>query len=150
MTASAKAFAERHAIRSENLGRLTSAYWRVVAIGAVFTLARFSEAFLVVRAHQIALPVAYAPLVLIGMNLVYALSAYPFGRLSDSVSHAKLLAFGLLPLLASATAGLLWDPLGAPATSLAGAGFSLAALTALLLREAIRAHKTEWPARHEE
>ena len=86
-------------IRRESLARLSSAYWWVVAIGAVFTLARFSEAFLVLRAHQSGLPVAYAPLVLIGMNLVYALSAYPFGRLSDSVSHSKLLASGLVVLI---------------------------------------------------
>ena len=185
-------------VRRENLARLTSAYWWVVAIGAVFTLARFSEAFLVLRAHQVGLPVAYAPLVLIGMNLVYALSAYPFGRLSDSVSHTKLLAWGLVLLIAadlalsrdghgwiafgvalwglhmgmtqgllaamvaeaappdlrgtafgcfnlmsgiallfaSGIAGLLWDSFGAPVAFLAGAGFSVAALAALLLREA--------------
>ena len=88
-------------VRRENLRRLSAAYWWVVAIGAVFTLARFSEAFLVLRAYQTGLPVAYAPLVLIAMNLVYALTAYPFGKLSDSVSHTKLLALGLAVLIAA-------------------------------------------------
>jgi MFS family permease len=73
--------------------------WWVVTIGAVFTLARFSEAFLILRANQGGLPIAYTPLVLIGMNVVYAISAYPFGKLSDSMSHAKLPALGLLVLI---------------------------------------------------
>ena len=79
-------------IRMENLRRLSRAYWGVVAIGAVFTLARFSEAFLVLRAYQLGLPLAYTPLVLIGMNLVYAACAYPFGKFSDSINHSTLSA----------------------------------------------------------
>lgn len=86
-------------IRRENLRRLSPTYWRVVAIGAAFALARFSEAFLILRAQQGGLPIAFAPLVLVGMNIVYALSAYPFGKLSDSVSHAGLLALGLAVLI---------------------------------------------------
>lgn len=86
-------------IRRENLCRLPAAYWWVVGVGAVFTLARFSEAFLVLRAQQGGLPIALAPLVLIGMNIVYALSAYPFGKLSDDMSHTKLLALGLTVLI---------------------------------------------------
>ena len=86
-------------ISRDNLKRLSGPYWRVVAIGAVFTLARFSEAFLLLRALQGGLPVAYTPLVLIGMNVVYALGAYPFGKLSDSVSHTTLLAWGLVVLI---------------------------------------------------
>lgn len=88
-------------IHWQDLKRLSGAYWWVVAFGAVFTLARFSEAFLVLRAQQIGLPVAWVPLVLVAMNLAYALSAYPFGRLSDSVSHIKLLALGLAVLIAA-------------------------------------------------
>jgi MFS family permease len=88
-------------IRRDSLKQLSRAYWRVVAIGAMFTLARFSEAFLVLRALDGGLAVAYAPLVLIGMNVVYALSAYPFGRLSDRMSHAKLLACGIAVLIAA-------------------------------------------------
>jgi len=88
-------------IRRENLRRLSGAYWSVVAIGAIFTLARFSEAFLVLRAQQGGLPVTFAPLVLIAMNVVYALAAYPFGKLSDRFSHHKLLALGLVVLIAA-------------------------------------------------
>ncbi len=83
----------------ENLRRLSRPYWWVVAIGAVFTLARFSEAFLILRAQQGGLPIALAPLVLVVMNVVYALAAYPFGRLSDRSRHAPLLCAGLLVLL---------------------------------------------------
>lgn len=88
-------------IRRENLRRLTKAYWWVVAIGAVFTLARFSEAFLILRAQQGGLPIAFTPLVLIGMNVVYAAAAYPFGRLSDRMRHDRLLALGLAVLIAA-------------------------------------------------
>ncbi len=86
-------------LRQENLRRLSSAYWWVVTIGAVFALARFSEAFLVLRAQQGGLPLALAPLVLVGMNIAYAASAYPFGRLADRASHSGLLALGLLVLV---------------------------------------------------
>ncbi len=95
-------------IRRENLRRLPAAYWWVVGIGATFTLARFSEAFLVLRAAQGGLPLAYTPLVLIAMNAVYAATAYPLGKLADSMSHATLLAAGLV-LLIAADAALAWD-----------------------------------------
>ncbi len=88
-------------IRRENLIRLGTAYWWVVAIGSVFTLARFSEAFLVLRAQQGGIPIAFVPLVMVAMNLIYSLTAYPFGKLSDSMSHRKLLTFGLLVLIAA-------------------------------------------------
>lgn len=91
----------RNPISRDELRRLGAPYWRVVVIGAVFTLARFSEAFLVLRALQGGLPVAWTPLVLIGMNIVYALGAYPFGKLSDQMSHTKLLAGGLVVLIAA-------------------------------------------------
>ena len=88
-------------IRRENMRRLSNAYWWVVAIGGVFTLARFSEAFLVLRAHEGGLSVALTPLVLVGMNVVYAVAAYPFGKLSDSMSHTRLLVYGLVVLIAA-------------------------------------------------
>ncbi len=88
-------------IQRESLRKLSRAYWWVVAIGAVFMLARFSEAFLVLRAAEGGLPLALVPLVLIGMNVIYSLSAYPFGRLSDRISHAWLLALGLAVLIAA-------------------------------------------------
>jgi MFS family permease len=88
-------------IRRKALARLGKAYWWVVAVGAVFTLARFSEAFLVLRASQLGIPTAWVPLVMVAMNLVYAASAYPFGKLSDTMSHRTLLALGLIFLIAS-------------------------------------------------
>lgn len=88
-------------IRWSNLRRLGSAYWWVVVVGAIFTLARFSEAFLVLRAQQGGMPVAWVPLVMVAMNFVYAVSAYPFGTLSDRMSHGKLLGLGLVVLIAA-------------------------------------------------
>ena len=88
-------------IKRENLRRLGKAYWWVVAIGGVFTMARFSEAFLVLRAHEGGLPLAFTPLVLVAMNIVYALSAYPFGKLADTTRHTSLLVAGLVTLAAA-------------------------------------------------
>ncbi len=88
-------------IRPENLRRLRAPYWWVVVVGAVFTLARFSEAFLVLRAQEGGVPIALVPLVMVAMNLVYAAAAYPFGKLSDTVDHKKLLGLGLLVLIAA-------------------------------------------------
>ncbi len=86
-------------ITRANLARLSPAFWRVVGLGGVFTLARFSEAFLVLRAQQSGMPLALVPLVMVAMNVVYAVSAYPFGRLSDRVSHATLLQGGFVLLI---------------------------------------------------
>ena len=91
----------KNPVRWDNLTHLGSAYWWVVGIGAIFTLARFSEAFLVLRAQHRGIPVALVPLVMVAMNLIYALSAYPFGKLSDRMSHMRLLTVGLLVLIAS-------------------------------------------------
>jgi len=88
-------------IRRENLRRMSASYWWVVGIGAVFTLARFSEAFLVLRAQQGGIPIAYVPLVMVAMNLAYSGSAYPFGRLSDRMNHGTLLSLGLMVLIAA-------------------------------------------------
>jgi predicted MFS family arabinose efflux permease len=88
-------------IRRESLKRLSTSYWWVVGVGAVFTLARFSEAFLVLRARQGGIKVALVPLVMVAMNLIYAASAFPFGKLSDRMSHKTLLATGLLVLAAA-------------------------------------------------
>ncbi len=88
-------------IRRATLVRLDRRYWWVVGVGAVFTLARFSEAFLVLRAAQLDVPVAFVPLVMVAMNVVYAASAYPFGKLSDTVNRSQLLAAGLVVLIAA-------------------------------------------------
>ena len=96
-----------HAARRANpiarasLRRLPAAYWWVVGVGGVFTLARFSEAFLVLRAQQVGVGLALVPLVMVAMNAVYAASAYPFGKLADRVPPRTLLAVGLAVLIAA-------------------------------------------------
>ena len=88
-------------LRLAMLNTLPGAYWWVVTAGAVFTLARFSEAFLLLRAQQNGLPDAYAPFVLVIMNAVFALTAYPMGKLADRIPPTRLLAAGLAVLVAS-------------------------------------------------
>ncbi|MPV69510.1 MFS transporter [Burkholderia sp. BE17] len=88
-------------IRRDVVKQLGARYWWVVAVGAVFALARFSEAFLVLRAMGGGVPVALVPLVMVAMNIVYALSAYPFGKLADTTSHTKLMVAGLVMLIAA-------------------------------------------------
>lgn len=91
--------ARTNPIKKENLKRLGVDCWWVIGLGGVFTLARFSEAFLVLRAHEVNIPLALIPLVMVAMNIVFSFTAYPFGRLSDSTSHRRLLQMGLVVLI---------------------------------------------------
>ena len=88
-------------VRIADLRLLPRAFWSLVAIGAVFTLARFSEAFLILKVNAEGLPLALTPLVLVAMNAVYMLAAYPLGSLSDRVSPRTILAWGLIVLVAA-------------------------------------------------
>ena len=85
----------------DELGRLGSAYWWLVTIATVFTLARFSEAFLILRAQSVGVPIALVPAVLVVMNVAYALSAYPAGVLSDKVGRMSVLIAGFVLLIAA-------------------------------------------------
>jgi MFS family permease len=111
--------AARSPIRRDELRRLGGAYWRVVAVAAVLTLARFSEAFLVLRAQEAGLALALVPLVLVVMNLAYGLSAYPVGVLSDRRDPKRLLVLGFGVLVAAdlvlAFGGGLWAVLAGTA-----------------------------------
>lgn len=83
------------------LARLGGAFWKLAWFGALIALARFSEAFLVLRAADLGLSLTWVPAVLVVMSAVYALTAYPAGRLSDSLPARKLLALGMAALLAA-------------------------------------------------
>jgi len=83
------------------LKRLGLAYWWIVGIAVVFSLARFSEAFLILRAQAVGLPVMLVPLVLVLMNVVYAFAAYPAGVLSDHVNRITILGVGFSLLIAA-------------------------------------------------
>jgi MFS family permease len=94
-----EAVGTRAPLQFRDLKTLPAAYWMVVAIGAVLTLARFSEAFLILRAQSAGLSLALAPLVLVIMNIVYSLSAYPLGALSDQIDRKVILAIGFATLI---------------------------------------------------
>jgi len=91
----------RFPLRFSELARLGGAFWLITSIGTVFALAHFSEAFLILRARDAGLPLALSPLVLVAMNVVYALSAYPAGVLSDACDRLIVLALGLALLVAA-------------------------------------------------
>lgn len=88
-------------VRMSDLRRLPRAFWLLAVIGAVFTLSRFSEAFLILKANAEGLPLALTPLVLVAMNAVYMLAAYPLGSLSDRASPKVMLIGGLSILIAA-------------------------------------------------
>lgn len=93
---------------------LPGAFWIVVALGSVFTLARFSEAFLILRAQDVGLGISYVPLIMIVMNAVYAIFAYPAGAAADRFSSKGLLLVGLMVLvIADAVLALATTPLTA-------------------------------------
>ena len=87
--------------RLADISRLGAAFWAITSISAVLTLARFSEAFLVLRAQNVGLPVALVPAVMVAMNIVYALASYPAGVLSDRLGRSGVLAAGLVSLIAA-------------------------------------------------
>ncbi|HUX89722.1 MAG TPA: MFS transporter [Gallionellaceae bacterium] len=97
----APAGAARAPLTLADAKRLPLRYWMVVLVGAVFTLARFSEAFLVLRAQDIGLQLAYIPVVMVVMNIFYAGAAYPAGAASDRFSARTLLFVGLALLVAA-------------------------------------------------
>ena len=84
--------------RSE-LARLTGVYWMIVGVAAIFTLARFSEAFLLLRAQSVGLSLTFVPIVMVVMNIVYTLSAWPAGVLSDRVGRYGVLTVGFILLI---------------------------------------------------
>lgn len=91
--------ARRMPLSRAQMQRLGRSYWWAVAIGVVMTLARFSEAFLVLRAVDVGLPAMLAPLVLVVMGIAYSLSAYPAGVLSDRLPRHQVLAAGMVLLV---------------------------------------------------
>lgn len=93
--------AARPPVRLADVRRFERPFWGLVAIGVVFTMARFSEAFLVLKASAEGLPLGLAPLVLVAMSFVYALGAYPAGALADRMPARTLLLLGLACLIAA-------------------------------------------------
>jgi len=91
--------AARPPLHWSEIRQVGTRFWGVVGVGAVLTLARFSEAFLILRAQGVGLPLALVPAVLVVMNIVYAGTAYPMGRLSDRIDRRTLLAAGFVVLL---------------------------------------------------
>jgi MFS family permease len=91
----------RMPLQYSELVNLGSGYGRVLALATVFTLARFSEAFLVLRAQPDGVPLMLIPAVLVVMNIAYSLSAYPIGALSDRIDRVTILLAGVLLLIAA-------------------------------------------------
>jgi MFS family permease len=106
---------KRAPIRLIDIGRLGFVYWWVVLVGGVLTLARFSEAFLILRAQTVGLAVALVPLVMVVMNVIYAASAYPAGAASDRLGRQTMLVGGFAALIMAdvvlATADEVWQVL---------------------------------------
>jgi MFS family permease len=89
----------RSPLSRAELARLDVGYWMVVTVAAIFTLARFSEAFLLLRAQSVGVPVALVPVVMVVMNIIYAASAWPAGALSDTIGRYRLLIAGFALLV---------------------------------------------------
>jgi MFS family permease len=99
----------RSPLSRAEIARLGHAFWIVVALAGLFTLARFSEAFLLLRAQSVGMALAFVPIILVAMNIVYALSAWPAGALSDRVGRFGLLTGGFA-ILAVADLVLAFAP----------------------------------------
>ena len=93
--------ARRFPIQRAELARLSADFWWLVGVATVLTLARFSDAFLLLAAQHVGMTVALIPAILVTMNVVYAISAYPFGRLTNLVSRRTLFLLGIGILIAA-------------------------------------------------
>jgi MFS family permease len=102
----------RAPVHLRDLSALPLRFWLLMVVAVSFTFARFSEAFLILKAHADGLPVLLAPLVLVVMNIVYAGGAYPVGALADRMSARTLLFYGLATLIAADFALALLPGLG--------------------------------------
>jgi MFS family permease len=89
----------RAPLSRRELARLSRVYWMIVGVAAIFTMARFSEAFLLLRAQSVGLPVAVVPVVLVVMNIAYALTAWPAGALSDRIGRYGVVTVGFALLV---------------------------------------------------
>ncbi|MFM5968934.1 MAG: MFS transporter [Micrococcales bacterium] len=89
----------RNPITRANLRRLGGVFWWVVALGGLIAFARVGDAFLVLRASEANVPLEFIPLVLVAMNVIYSLTAYPFGKLADRFSASNLLILGVVLLI---------------------------------------------------
>ena len=116
----AKSTAPRRRLAFADVQRLSRRYWFIVALGAVFTLARFSEAFLILRARDVGLAIGFVPLIMIVMNVVYSACAYPAGAAADRMAPRTLLITGLVMLVA---ADALLAAARSPLLAFIGAGF---------------------------
>ncbi len=99
--------------------RLPLRFWLIVLLGAVFTLARFSEAFLVLRAQSVGLALGYVPVMMVVMNVVYAATAYPAGIVADRMNPRTLLVMGLAVLV---VADVVLAAAASPLSTFIGAG----------------------------
>jgi len=86
-------------LRIAALRRMPGPYWHLLVLAALFSLARMSEAFLVLRAQEVSLPLLWIPLVMIVMSAVYALSAYPAGLLARRAGRPTVLGASLVVLI---------------------------------------------------
>lgn len=141
----AKIPSAKHTLRWKDILGLGSAYWLIVAFGGLFSLARFSEAFLLLRADSVGVSAKMIPLILVMMNVMYSLTAYPVGRISDRLGRTGLLAGGLCVLILSdlllAFSGRGWQVLVAAALWGLHMGLTqglLSALVADTARESLR------------
>lgn len=111
----------RHPWRMHHLRRLPAAFWVLTAAAAAMVAARFSEAFLLLRAADVGMAAALSPLALVAMNLVYAAAAYPAGVWTDGRGRGR---FGVLAagMAAMAAAHAVLALASGPVAVLAGAG----------------------------
>jgi MFS family permease len=93
--------AARTPLSRAELARLDATYWTTVSVAAVFTLARFSEAFLLLRAQSAGLDITFAPVVMVVMNVVYAFASWPAGALSDTLGRYGVIVAGFALLIAA-------------------------------------------------
>jgi MFS family permease len=122
----------RAPIRWSETRSIGTRFWLAVAVGVLFTMARFSEAFLVLRGRDAGLPLTFIPFVLIAMNLVYAAVSAPLGSLSDRIGRTAVMTGGLVALIAADLALAFMDSIAGVILGVALWGLHMGASQGLL------------------
>jgi MFS family permease len=119
-------------MRHSDLAALPAPFWWAIAIASLLALARFSQAFLVLKTHDIGVEAAYVPMILVVMYLVYSVTAYPFGILADHVDRRRQLAIGTVILVGADAVLAIADNVWLTALGAALWGLQLGATQGLL------------------
>lgn len=90
---------KENSLSIQDIKKLSSRYWAVIGVSAIFMLARFSDGFLALRLKELGAPLPVCTATIGIFNFISVLCSYPIGHLSDKIGREKLLYFSYVSLI---------------------------------------------------